>query len=149
MEQMVRISSSGFGFSRRPTVLSLHLSIHRSWTTPARTSSRPMLFAVLALTVVAAAAAATGPAHPDLEMDGSVSAKGLPPAALNSTLSLVGRALTITAGADYCTGTSAHLPIAECSAWLDLYDKTGGTDSGVRNATFGVIEQCALSCLTD
>jgi hypothetical protein len=110
-----------------------------------------MLFAVLVLTVVAAATAA-GPAEPDLEMEGSVSdppaPKGPhPTAASDSTLSLSRRALAITAGADACTGTSAGLPAAECSAWQDLYNKTGGTDSGVLNST-GVIEQCALS-LTD
>jgi hypothetical protein len=77
-----------------------------------------MIFAVLALAVVAAATAA-GPAHQLLEVEGSFSA---PPA-----------------GADACTGQSAGLAAAECSAWQDLYDKTGGTDSGVRNATVGVV----------
>jgi hypothetical protein len=112
----------------------------------------PMIFAALALTVVVAATAtATGPAQPLVEMKGSVSAPPtwLPPAASNSTLSLRGRALTITAGADACTGNSTGLAAAECSAWLDMYDGTGGTDSGVQNATVSVIEQCALSLLTD
>ena len=107
-----------------------------------------MLFTVLAFTVIAAATAA----GPDLEMEGSVSDPPAPEgphptAASDSTLSLSRRALAITAGADACTGTSAGLPAAECSAWQDLYNKTGGTDSGVLNST-GVIEQCALS-LTD
>ena len=110
-----------------------------------------MIFAALALTFFVAAAAAE-PAQPDLEVEGSFPAphtEGPPPAASNSTLSLPGRALTITAGADACTGTSADLATAECSAWLDMYDRTGGTGSGVRDAPVGVIEQCALSCLTD
>ena len=92
--------------------------------------NRPMTFAALALTFVVAAAAA-GLAQPRPEMEGSLPAphtnEGPPPAASNSTLSLPGRALTITAGADACTGTSAGLPAAECSAWLDMYDGTGGT----------------------
>ena len=110
-----------------------------------------MIFAALALTFFVAAAAA-GPAQPDLEREGSLPAphtEGPPPAASNSTLSLPGRALTITAGADACTGQSAGLAAAECSAWQDMYDGTGGTGSGVQNATVGVIEWCALSCLTD
>jgi hypothetical protein len=88
--------------------------------------NRHMCFAVLALTVVVAAAAE--PARPLPEMEGSLPAPHtwLPPAASNSTLSLPGRAITITAGADTCTGTSAGLPAAECSAWLDMYDGTGG-----------------------
>jgi hypothetical protein len=115
--------------------------------------NRPMLFAVLALTVVTAATAAR-PARPDLEMEGTFPVPPAPPeepppAASNSTLSLPGRALAITAGADACTGKSAGLAAAECSAWQDLYNKNGGTDSGVRNATVGVIEWCALSRLTD
>ena len=93
--------------------------------------NRPMSFAVLALTFVVAAVAAE-PARPRPEMEGSLPAphtdEGPPPAASNSTLSLPGRALTITAGADACTGNSTGLPAAECSAWLDLYDGTGGTD---------------------
>jgi hypothetical protein len=89
--------------------------------------NRPMLFAVLALAIVAAATAA-GPAQPDLEVEGFSD----PPA-----------------NADACTGTSAGLPAAECSAWQDLFDGTGGTGSGVRNATVGVIVQCALPRLTD
>ena len=62
-----------------------------------------MLFAALALTVVVAATAtATESALPDLEMDGSFPAPHTwpPPAGSNATLSLPGRALTITAGAD-------------------------------------------------
>ena len=114
--------------------------------------SRPMIFAVLALAIVAAATAA-GPAQPDVEVEGSLPAphtEGPPPAGSNSTLSLPGRALTITAGADACTGNSTGLPAAECSAWLDLFDGTGGTDSGGSEcSTVGVIVQCALSCLTD
>jgi hypothetical protein len=109
---------------------------------------------MLALTVVAAAAA-TRPAQPLLEMDGSANdppatPKGLPPAASDAPpLSLRGRSLTITAGADACTGMSAGLPAAECSAWQDLYNKTGGTViSVVQNATVSVIEQCALSHLS-
>jgi hypothetical protein len=92
--------------------------------------NRPMSFAVLALTFVVAAAAAE-PAQPDPEMEGSFPAPHFhtwpPPAASNSTLSLPGRALAITAGADACTGQSAGLPAAECSAWQDMYDGTGGT----------------------
>ena len=86
-----------------------------------------MLFAMLALTVVVAAAA-TGPARPLPGVEGSFPASHTwpPPAASNSTLLLPGRALAITAGADACTGTSAGLPAAECSAWLDMYDGTGG-----------------------
>ena len=110
-----------------------------------------MLFAVLALTVVAAATAA-GPAR--LEMEGSFSdpTGPLPAAsdhASDSTLSLRGHTLAITAGADACTGNSTGLAAAECSAWQDLYNKTGGTstDLGVRNATVRVIELCVLSRL--
>ena len=91
-----------------------------------------MLYAALALTFIdaATATAATEPAKPLLEVEGSFPAphtEGPPPAASNSTLSLPGRALAITAGADACTGNSTGLPAAECSAWLDLYDGTGGT----------------------
>jgi hypothetical protein len=86
--------------------------------------NRPMLFTVLALTVVAAATATAAGAA---EKEGSVSGPPAPPTGdSDSTLSLHGRALAITAGADACTGTSAGLPAAECSAWLDLYDKNGG-----------------------
>ena len=80
-----------------------------------------MIFAALALTFVVAAAAA-GLAQPLLEMEGSFPVP--PTVASNSTLSLPGRALA--AGADACTGNSTGLPAAECSAWLDMYDKTGG-----------------------
>jgi hypothetical protein len=82
----------------------------------------PVLFVVLALTVVAAATA-TGP-HPT--------------AASDSTLPLHRRALAVTAGADACTGDSTGLPATECSAWLDLYDGTGGTASGVQNVLLSV-----------
>ena len=99
-----------------------------------------MLFTMLALTVVVAAVAAE-PARPRPEMEGSFPAphtEGPPPAASNSTLSLPGRALAITAGADACTGNSTGLPAAECSAWQDMYDGTGGTGSGVQNAKLSV-----------
>jgi hypothetical protein len=92
--------------------------------------NRPMIFAALALTFFVAAVAAES-AQPDLEMKGSLPGphtEGPPPAAsTNSTLSLPGRALTVTAGADACTGNSTGLPAAECSAWQDIYDGTGGT----------------------
>ena len=98
-----------------------------------------MIFAALALTFFVAAATAE-PAQPDLEVEGSFPAPHTwpPPAASNSTLSLPGRALTITAGADACTGQSAGLAAAECSAWQDMYDGTGGTGSGVQNAKLSV-----------
>ena len=88
-----------------------------------------MIFAALALTFFVAAVAAES-AQPDPEMKGSLPAPhtdGPPPAASNSALSLPGHALTVTAGADACTGTSAGLAAAECSAWQDMYDGTGGT----------------------
>ena len=107
-----------------------------------------MLFAVLVLTVVAAATPA-GTAQSLLETNEPVS---LPPArptgipaasaAGNSALSLRGRALAITAGADTCNKRSTGLPAAECSAWQELYDETGGTD-------VAMIERCALSRPTD
>jgi hypothetical protein len=104
--------------------------------------NRPMLFAALALTFFVAAAAAAEPARPRPEMAGSFPAphtEGPPPAASNTTLSLPGRALTITAGADACYGQSAGLDAAECSAWLDMYDGTGGTViRGVQNALLSV-----------
>jgi hypothetical protein len=93
----------------------------------------PMIFAMLALTVVvvAAATAATGLAKPLLGVEGSFPAPHTegppPPAASNSALLLPGRALNITAGAEACTGTSTGLAAADCSAWQDLYDGTGGT----------------------
>ena len=119
---------------------------------PLEMLNRPMIFAVLALTfvVAATATAATGLAKQLLEMEGSLPAphtEGPPPAASNSTLSLPGRALA--AGADACTGQSVNLPAVECSAWLDLYDGTGGTGSGVLNATVSVIEQCACPVSSD
>ena len=80
-----------------------------------------MIFAALALTFFVAAVAAES-AQPDLEMKGSPPAPhtaGPPPAAsTNSTLSLPGRALTITAGADACSGRPpAFLPPSAAPGW--------------------------------
>jgi hypothetical protein len=100
-----------------------------------------MIFAALALTFVVAVAA-TGLAQPLLEMEGSFPVP--PTVASNSTLLLPRRALT--AGADACTGNSTGLPAAECSAWQDMYDGTGGTAWGGQNASVGVIVH-SVPCL--
>ena len=104
-------------------------------------------FSVLASTLVTDA---TGVANPPLApagpavMLGDPIASDAPVAVVNPGLMLWDERTLAIAGADACTGQSLHLPIAECSAWQDMYNGTGGTDSGVLNATVGVIEQCAL-----
>jgi hypothetical protein len=59
----------------------------------------------------------------------------------STTAALTTTAAPTTAPTPYsgCTGSSANLAAADCNAWQDLYDSTGGTELG-----FGIATTTAL-----